>query len=134
MRITCGDPFTPSLAMLPASPAVATVRVRVDLQSVVDLTDLHTQRQVRTSVQELTGDWEGYRKRSAKTSVCVPTGLAPTQLLGQALFDAGDVEGCLYVSAKWPVFKNLVVFPEHLLPGSTLEFLDAKGHRHIRTG
>jgi RES domain len=102
--------------------------VSVVLQSIVDLTQAPVQAHLATTAQELTGDWRGYRLRSAVTSVNQPSGVpAPTQELGAALYTTAGVEGFLAISAKVPTRRNLVVFPEKLLPGSNLECRDEKG-------
>lgn len=102
--------------------------VSVALQSIVDLTQASAQAHLVTTAQELTGDWRGYRMRSAATSVKHPTGIpAPTQELGAALYATVGVEGFLAISAKVPTRTNLVVFPDKLLPGSSLECRDDKG-------
>ena len=47
--------------------------------------DLASQAHLVLSVQELTGDWRGYRNRSTRTNVSVPVGTAPTQALGKSI-------------------------------------------------
>jgi hypothetical protein len=70
----------------------------------------------------LTGDWRGYAQRSFATSVSVPTGDAPTQELGAALFADPNIEGFLTVSAKVPYCPSLAIFVEHLQFGSEIVF------------
>ncbi len=56
----------------------------------------------------------------------------PTQRLGSALFATDDVEGFLTISAKMPLCKTLVIFPQKLREGSELVFSDTitgKTHR-----
>jgi hypothetical protein len=103
-----------------------TLNVQVILREVIDLTDLNIQNALGTNVQELTGDWEGFQIRSNRTSVPLPTGIAPTQELGRALFATG-VEGFRAVSAKVPYQKILVVFTDNLQSGSSLVFKDHAG-------
>ena len=88
------------------------------------LTVLAEQLQLATTAQELTGDWYGNLQRTAQSSVSQPTGLAPTQLLGQALHRLPGLEGCRAISAKQPTHMNLVVFPDKLHPGSSIVFHD----------
>ena len=76
-----------------------TLNVHVILQEVIDLTDVNVHTALGTSVQELTGDWEGYQIRNRRTAVSEPTGIAPTQELGRALFATG-VEGFRAISAE----------------------------------
>jgi hypothetical protein len=97
--------------------------VQVTLSKLVDLSDLRSQALLDSTVQELTGDWVGYRQRSRATSVRVPVGTAPTQALGEAIHrDPRDIEGFLAVSAKVTTNVNLVVFPEHLDAGSFVRY------------
>jgi hypothetical protein len=97
---------------------------------VADLTDVAIHQQLATTAQELTGDWRGYLIRSAVMSVSQPTGLAPTQSLGFALHVVPGLEGFRAISAKVPTRVNLVVFPDKLLPGSSVRFHDpATGRR-----
>ena len=109
--------------------------VQIQLQSVVDLTSYAVQRRLGTTVQELTGDWEGYRDRASFSSVTEPTGIAPTQKLGQAIYEVPGLEGIRYVSAKVPDQMNLVIFPAKLLKGSHLTYYDpATGKTHRANG
>ncbi len=110
------------------------VNINVDLQYVADLTDVSTQKVFDTNAQELTGDWRGYQLRSSKLgSVTAPTGTAPTQEIGDSLYavqkayDDGvtKLEGFLTLSAKMPDYKNLVIFPDNLQPGSFVTYTDA---------
>jgi hypothetical protein len=77
---------------------------------------------VRASLQELTGDWLGYRLRGPATSVKLPIGSAPTQELGAALHGVPDLEGFLTLSARLPDQLVLVAFPKKLKQGSTIQF------------
>jgi hypothetical protein len=70
----------------------------------------------------LTGDWRGYRIRTAQMSVSQPTGLAPTQRLGRAIHAARRFEGFRTISAQVPTHMNLVVFPTRLRRGSSIVF------------
>jgi hypothetical protein len=98
--------------------------VRVVLQSVVDLTDIEQQVLLSTNAQELTGDWRAYWSRHPNSSVPRPTGISPTQALGQAIFDTADIEAMFVHSAKLPDHRNLVIFPQKLRPGSRLTFVN----------
>jgi hypothetical protein len=89
---------------------------------VADLTLVAEQLKLLTSAQELTGDWYGNLQRSSQASVSQPTGLAPTQLLGQALHRQPGIEGFRAISAKQPTHMNLAVFPDKLSPGSSIVF------------
>ena len=72
---------------------------------------------------------------ASATSVSQPTGIAPTQELGDHLYHHTDVEGFVAVSAKSPQQRNLVIFPEKLVVGSEIIFHDpVSGATHRITG
>jgi hypothetical protein len=99
-----GSPTTPGKAVPAPAGGWVVLTVRVQLEAVVDLSDVASQALLDASVQELTGDWQGYRQRSLVTNVAGPIGTAPTQSLGEAIYrDARDLEALLTVSAKVPV-------------------------------
>jgi hypothetical protein len=101
----------------------AVLTVSVQLQEIVDLSDATSQATVNVTAQELTGDWQAYRLRSAATAVVAPTGTAPTQTLGEAIHrDSRSLEGFASVSAKVATNRNLIVFPDHLRPGSFVRY------------
>jgi RES domain-containing protein len=103
------------------------IDVDVRLNAVTDLTDPVEQKRLGTSAQELTGNWE----------FLYPQNNAPTQSLGAALFATKHIEGFLAISAKMPLCKALVIFPQKLRQGSELVFSDAitgKTHRIARPG
>jgi hypothetical protein len=105
----------------PVAGAVTLVPVRVQLAGVVDLCDEAQLRLLDTSIQELTGDWEGYSLRPHRGP---HPPLVPTQRLGAALFRTPRVEGFLTYSARSPTRRNLVIFPTKLRPGSRVEVTD----------
>lgn len=109
-----------------ANPAQSwlVMNVRVELKSVADIANEAPQHMLGTNAQELTGDWQGYQIRRAHSSVSAPLGVAPTQQLGQALFAGPGLEGFQTVSAKRSDHRSLVVFPQKLLPGSSLRFIN----------
>jgi len=74
--------------------------------------------------QELTGDWRGYQLRGPTTTVTNPTGIAPTQDLGAALYGVPKLEGFRTLSAKAPYQEILVVFPQKLEPGSKVSWFN----------
>ncbi len=104
-----------------------TLNVRIILSEVFDLTEVTTaQIPLATTAQELTGDWNGCQMRSYLTAVSAPTGIAPTQELGMALFKTG-VEGFRSISARIPSHQTLTVFTDNLRHGSSLTFADPTG-------
>ena len=99
------------------------LNVRVNLGSVADLSDVSQQSLLDTTVQELTGDWRGYQLRATMGgSVVAPTGSAPTQDLGAALFQVPGLEGFRTVSAQVPYRKTLVIFPQRIAHGNYVEW------------
>jgi hypothetical protein len=102
------------------------VPVQVSLQRVADLTLVSQQMRLATTAQELTGDWRGYRTRERGGSLRQPTGVAPTQSLGEALYNTEGIEAFRTLSAKVPNMLNLVVFPKKLLGGSLISYQDPK--------
>lgn len=109
-----------------ANPAQSwlVMNVQVQLQSVADLTNVAAQQILNTNPQELTGDWLGYQTRNRNSSVPDPVGIAPTQELGQRLFGVPGTEAFQTVSAKRSDHRSLVVFPQKLLAGSSLRFVN----------
>jgi hypothetical protein len=104
-----------------------TLNVRIILSGVFDLTEVTTaQIPLATTAQELTGDWNGYQIRSYLAAVSAPTGIAPTQELGMALFKTG-VEGFRSVSGRIPYHQTLTGFTDNLRHGSSLTFADSTG-------
>ena len=101
-----------------------TLNVNVSLQCVADLTDLVSQDLLEITAQELTGDWRGYRLRGPGTTVKKPTGSAPTQELGAVLFGVPKLEAFVSLSSKAPYHQTLAIFPQKLLPGSRVSWLN----------
>lgn len=105
-----GSPLT-----LVANPTASftVVPIKIALNAVVDLTTPAHARILRTSLQELTGNWRSY----AEGTGCAEAhrGRAPTQELGRALYDRGDISGFVAFSAKLPEYRVMGIFPERLL-------------------
>jgi RES domain-containing protein len=119
-----GTPTTPG-GIVPHPHSTWTIlNVSVRLQSVAELTDVATQELLATTAQEITGDWLGYRLRGPGTTVQGPTGLAPTQELGDALYRVPGLEGFRTPSAKVPYQEVLVVFPQKLWTGSRVSWFN----------
>lgn len=117
-----GSPLPPGLVVPNPHQAWVVINVQVQLQQLADLTRVSEQALIATSAQELTGDWRGNQFRGPNASVTAPTGPAPTQQLGAALFARPDLEGFFTVSARVPTHRSLIVLPGKLKPGSYLEF------------
>jgi len=119
-----GSPAAPGNVIPHPRRAWVMMNVTVRLRQVVDLTDVAVQNLLETTAQELTGDWQGYRLRGPATTVQQPTGSAPTQELGLALYQVPSLEGFRTLSARVPYNEVLAVFPAKLQPGSRLEWLN----------
>jgi len=118
-----GSPL-PGAAYVP-NPAGAWViiNVNVTLSSVADLCRPTQRRSVRTTAQELTGDWRGYLLRNPAPALSAPYWTnVPTQRLGAALESVPNLEGFTTYSAKVSTHRNLAIFPAKLRPGSTVRF------------
>jgi len=108
------------------------LNVQVTLQAVADLTRVAEHHKIDTTAQELTGDWRCYQLRHGNVSVSQPTGLAPTQDLGQTIYNLKTVEAFRSISARVPTHMNLVVFPKRLRRGSTIVFSDPETGQFFR--
>jgi hypothetical protein len=128
-----GSPTDPGGAIPNPAGAWVIVNAVVRLKTVIDLTDDATvQFSLSTTAQELTGDWRGYQLRNHLTPVRSPNGVAPTQVLGAAFYGMSpEIEGFVSLSSRVPYSRILCVFPDRLVPGSsvTFEYLDAAGIR-----
>lgn len=117
-RALLGTPTTPGGVVAQPHSTITILNVSIALQAIADLTDIATQERLEITAQELTGDWIGYQLRSPGTTVKVPTGLAPTQDLGSALYAVPGLEGFRTLSAQAPYHEILAVFPQKLQSGS----------------
>jgi hypothetical protein len=117
-----GSPNTPGGLVPSPHGTWTTLNVNVSLQYVADLTDLASQDFLEITAQELTGDWHGYYLRSPGTTIKRPTGSAPTQELGVALFGVPKLEAFVSLSSKAPYHQSLAIFPQKLLPGSRVSW------------
>ncbi|HEX5447558.1 MAG TPA: hypothetical protein VFW87_27330 [Pirellulales bacterium] len=100
------------------------VASEIVLQQIADLTNAESLACLETNVQELTGDWTIYNSVKHRPHLASLPTLAPTQQLGQRLFSDPRIEGFKVFSAKKPECLSLVIFPEKLLAGSSLSFLN----------
>lgn len=117
-----GSPATPGASLPSPHSSWTLLNVAVHLQKVLDLTSPSHQQFLATTAQELTGDWRGYQLRGLRGTVSLPVGVAPTQALGQILFNEPGLEGFLTLSAKVPYHKVLVVFPQKLASKSKVSW------------
>lgn len=123
-----GAAFVPN----PAGGAWSLIDVQVNLQAIVDFTQLASCHRVGTSVQELTGDWRAYTlRRPARLRGGMHGSDVPTQKLGRRLERIRGLEGFLSYSARVATRRILMLFPRKLLPGSRLRYRDpATGNWH----
>ena len=92
-RAMLGNPAVPGMAVSNPNFTPVILNVTVILRDgAADLSTAAAQAALDTTAQELTGDWDGYQSRLMHTPVTEPIGIAPTQELGQALFQTG-IEG-----------------------------------------
>jgi RES domain len=113
----------------------AVIQVDVTLTAVADLSNAGQRRLIRSTVQELTGDWIGYRLRWASRPRSTATWPeSPTQRLGEALHRVRGLEGFVTFSARNPTRRNLVVFPDKLRKGSRIVFTEPSGRREELAG
>lgn len=129
-----GSPTHPGGVVPNPRGAWTAISVQARLSAAADLTQILAQSHLATSVQELTGDWRGYRLRGPGASVPLPIGIAPKQELGEALYrDSRGIEGFRTVSAKLPDRMVLAVFPQNLRAGSFVryEYVDGAGARRM---
>ena len=100
-------------------PPDAVYQVEVRLQSVLDLTEMGIIYELNSTPSELVAAWRPLSPA------------APTQILGQAAYGSGRIEGIRYYSApatrKAATRKCLVVFPDRLRSGSRITLVDPFG-------
>ncbi len=131
-RAIVGSPL-PGRANVPNPNPVAwtILPITVALQSIADLTRDSELQIIDTSVQELTGDWDGYDHRPQHQDAPPPYFThVPTQQLAVTLHQTGLFDGLLSYSAVDPRHRNLIVFPTALQKGSSLTCTDAGGSPH----
>jgi hypothetical protein len=123
-----GSPHVPGGAVAHPRRTFTIINATIVLQEVCDLTEVAAaQAPLATTAQELTGDWEGYQVRGPATSISAPTGTAPTQELGHALYRTG-VEGFRSISARVPYSRTLMIFPANLKSGSSIDYVDPRNN------
>ena len=83
------EPFPPSVV----------VAVRCQLDSVLNLTDDMVINALQTNYEELCGSWRTHQRRGGK---------APTQELGQAIFDSGRFQAIAYPSARQRMKRRML--------------------------
>jgi hypothetical protein len=100
------------------------------LTNLVDTTDPVVQTALGTNQQEVTGNWA-----QAQAKYLAGTGpMPPTQVLGQAAFDAGGIAGLIYESTKSATNgKGILVFTDRLAAaGSYVELYNEPGGKLLQ--
>jgi hypothetical protein len=94
--------------------AAVVIGVRARVARLLDLRDPVIRQQLGILGQaEITGPWKNVLN-------------APTQVLGDAVFNDSQFEGMLYPSAQNPGHDCLILFRLRLLPGSRVDFFDIR--------
>ena len=92
--------------------------------AIVDFGDPKQRSAFDTTIQEMTGDWEGYALRrtsnSPTSAVRVGRLTAPTQELAARLQSDLSLQGFLAPSARNPIDANLVLLYDRLAQGSVV--------------
>lgn len=101
-----GSPTTPGGVLSNPAVSLVTLAVTVSLRQVADLTEVNEAAIVETNAQELTGYWRGYQQRGPTTPAPLPIGKAPTQELGEALYqlyphNCRTIESSLFFRRGW---------------------------------
>ena len=112
VRALMGHPRSGSISAVPGGWRVVQVSVRLD--HVADLRTASERTRIQTTVQELTGDWEDYVARNRNSPDVSSTPPAPTQQLGEDLYQIPCCQGFLTPSARNSILPNLVVFPDRV--------------------
>jgi hypothetical protein len=131
VRALLGSPFGyPGMIPVPTR-SWTSLDVNVDLRRVADLTASGETDELQTTLQELTGDWRGYRQRGILGTIPAgPSVDAPTQELGARLQNTSlpdgtpRFEGFITASAALPVCRILVIFPDNLDASSSVKWQD----------
>jgi RES domain len=131
VRALLGSPFGyPGVISVPTR-SWTSLNVSVNLRRVADLTVSVETDKLQTTIQELTGDWRGYRQRGLLGTVPAAAGVvAPTQELGARLQNVSlpdgtpRFEGFITASAALPVHRILVVFPDNVDASSSVRWQD----------
>jgi hypothetical protein len=118
-----GSPFTGEKLVPNPRGHWIIINVQVQLGRVADLTQSSQLALLETTVQELTGDWQGYWFRDPHQKLAAPYWTnVPTQRLGRALHQVRGLEGFLTYSARFSTHRNLIIFPRKLRRGSFVRF------------
>jgi len=99
----------PDLTKMKGPPKMV-LSVDCQIERVLDLCDLATQKQLGTNLTELLADWRFDHITHGINSV--------SQQLGIASFNLGTIQAIKVRSARDPKFDNIVIFPDRLVKGA----------------
>lgn len=100
---------------VPGSPPTVVLSARVEIASVLDLADPAVQAALQTNLAELSAPWRLFQRAG---------GVAPTQQLGQAVYQGMHAQALRYPAAVVPARCCLVVFCELLSSPPFVEIYD----------
>ena len=100
-------------------PPKVMITIEVDLQRVLDFSDPEILASLDVDNMKLSLPW---RKKQDIDQI-----EAYTQTIGRLVYESNILEGLLYPSAKVPGRYNLAIFPDLLLPGSSVKVYDPEG-------
>ena len=96
-------------------PDMCLVTVQYNLSAVLDLTNYEIQQALKTNTEQLTSNWHQAQSNQGESF---------TQNLAKNLHSMRSIEGFKVPSAYNPENYNLVIFPDRLLPDSSVEIKD----------
>jgi RES domain-containing protein len=99
-------------------PPSLTLSIGVVLSRVIDLSQVTSYDLIGSSLQEMMGPWRPMQNLGL---------LAPTQILGQTIFNDTQIEAFLVESSRAPGQQNLVILPDRLDHRSTVTLYDPHG-------
>jgi hypothetical protein len=102
-------------------PPRTILSVDFKLASVLDLTVASNQQILKTDLKELSLDWRMEHLQYGRNTA--------TQVLGEAAYKLGSIQGLKVPSVKDPGHANLVLFPDRITidPSSFIEVYDPFG-------
>jgi RES domain-containing protein len=104
---------------VPGSPPTVILSARAEITTVFDLANPLIQQALATNLAELTAPWRLFQRAG---------GVAPTQILSQAVFDGQYAQAIRYPSAVVPNRCCFVLFCGLISPPSLIEVYDPNGN------
>ncbi|HIK12900.1 MAG TPA: RES family NAD+ phosphorylase [Oscillatoriaceae cyanobacterium M33_DOE_052] len=100
------------------APPYLLLSIEYSLGTIIDLTQSDQQNLLGTNMQELTGTW---------LPLVLKGQAPPTQTLGEAIYNAQNIEAIKVPSAHDPNAYNLVILPDRLSAQSIVKIYDPSG-------